>query len=38
MVLHGIFLTNGGTATKVSGGNTVDLINGDNIEITQDGI
>ena len=29
--------TNGGTATKVSGGNTVDLINGDNIEITQDG-
>ena len=28
--------TNGGTATKVSGGNTVDLINGDNIEITQD--
>ena len=30
--------TNGGTATKVSGGNTVDLINGDNIEITQDGI
>ena len=25
--------TNGGTATKVSGGNTVDLINGDNIEI-----
>ena len=29
--------TNGGTATKVSGGNTVDLTNGDNIEITQDG-
>ena len=29
--------TNGGTATKVSGGNAVDLINGDNIEITQDG-
>lgn len=29
--------TNGGTATKVSGGNTVDFINGDNIEITQDG-
>ncbi|MDU6765482.1 MAG: hypothetical protein E6445_11005, partial [Staphylococcus sp.] len=29
--------TNGGTVTKVSGGNTVDLINGDNIEITQDG-
>ena len=29
--------TNGGAATKVSGGNTVDLINGDNIEITQDG-
>ncbi|WP_270524686.1 beta strand repeat-containing protein, partial [Veillonella atypica] len=28
--------TNGGTATKVSGGNTVDLINGENIEITQD--
>ena len=28
--------TNGGTATKVSGGNTVDLKGGDNIEITQD--
>ena len=28
--------TNGGTATKVSGGNTVDLNGGDNIEITQD--
>ena len=29
--------TNGGTATKVSVVITVDLINGDNIEITQDG-
>ena len=28
--------TNGGTATKVSGGNTVDLKGGDNIVIEQD--